>query len=60
VRALVADLRFSAQVLATLADARIEAGLTAEEMALAMKAETWAADVERFAEILEAAVGEKP
>ena len=60
VRALAADLRFSAQVLATLADARIEAGLTVEEMALAMEAEQWAGEVERFAEILEAAVGEKP
>jgi hypothetical protein len=38
----------------------VEAGLTAEEMALAMKAEAWAAEVERFAEILEAAVGPEP
>jgi hypothetical protein len=60
VRALAADLRFCAQVLATLADARVEAGLTVEEMALAMKAEAWAGEVERFAEVLEAAVGEKP
>jgi len=60
VRAVAADLRFSAQVLATLGDARVEAGLTAEEMALAMKAEAWAAEVERFAEILEAAVGPEP
>lgn len=59
VRALAADLRFCAQVLATLADARVQADLTAEEMALAMKAEPWAGEVERFAEILEAAVGEK-
>jgi hypothetical protein len=60
VRALAADLRFTAQVLATLADARIDAGLTADEFALAMKAEAWAGEVERFAEILEAAVGAKP
>jgi hypothetical protein len=45
VRALAADLRFTAQVLATLAEARIEAGLTADEFALAMKAETWSAEV---------------
>ena len=45
VGALLEDLRFTAQVLATLGDARIEAGLTAEEMALAMKAETWAAEI---------------
>ena len=45
VRALAADLRFTAEVLATLADARIEAGLTAEEMSLAMKAESWAGEV---------------
>ena len=45
VRALAADLRFTAQVLATLADARVEAGLTADEFALAMKAEVWAGEV---------------
>jgi hypothetical protein len=45
VRALAADLRFTAQVLATLAEARIEAGLTADEFALAMKAEVWAGEV---------------
>jgi hypothetical protein len=60
VRALAGDLRFTAQVLATLADARVEAGLIPEELALAMKAESWAGDVERFAEVLEAAVGAKP
>lgn len=45
VRALAADLRFTAQVLATLAEARIEAGMTADEFALAMKAEVWAGEV---------------
>ena len=45
VRALAEDLHFTAQVLATLGSARIEAGLTAEEMALAIQAETWAAEV---------------
>ena len=60
VRALAEDLRFSGQVLATLGIARVEAGLTAEELALAMKAEAWAAEVERFAESLESAVGPPP
>jgi len=60
VRALAEDLRFSGQVLATLATARVEAGLTAEELALAMKAEAWAAEVERFADSLESAVGPPP
>ena len=60
VRALAEDLRFTSHVLATLGDARVEAGLTAEELALAMKAESWAGEVERFAEILEAAVGPEP
>ncbi|HSL81469.1 MAG TPA: hypothetical protein VLF66_01755 [Thermoanaerobaculia bacterium] len=60
VRALAADLRFTGLVLTTLASVRIEAGLTAEEMALATKAESWAAEVERFAASLEAAVGPKP
>ena len=58
-RALAEDLRFTAHVLATLADARVEAGLTPKELALAMKAESWAGEVESFAEILEAAVGVK-
>ena len=60
VRALAADLRFTALVLTTLAGVRIEAGLTAEEMALATKAESWAGEVDRFAASLEAAVGPKP
>lgn len=60
VRALAHDLRFSGEVLATLGAARVEAGLTAEEMALAMKAEAWAAEVERFADSLESAVGPPP
>jgi hypothetical protein len=60
VRALAHDLRFSGQVLATLGAARVEAGLTTEEMALAMKAEAWAAEVERFADSLESAVGPPP
>ncbi|HEX6199610.1 MAG TPA: hypothetical protein VF150_05040 [Thermoanaerobaculia bacterium] len=60
VRALAEDLRFSGQVLATLGAARAEAGLTAEELALAMKAEAWAAEVERFADSLESAVGPPP
>jgi hypothetical protein len=60
VRALAADLRFTALVLTTLAGTRIAADLTAEEMALAIKAESWAAEVDRFAASLEAAVGPKP
>jgi hypothetical protein len=60
VRALAADLRFTALVLTTLAGVRLHAGLTAEEMALATKAESWAAEVDRFAASLEAAVGPKP
>jgi hypothetical protein len=60
VRALAADLRFTALVLTTLASVRIEAGLTAEEMALATKAESWAEEVDRFAASLDAAVGPKP
>ena len=60
VRALAADLRFTALVLTTLAGVRLQAGLTAEEMALATKAESWAGEVDRFAASLEAAVGPKP
>lgn len=60
VRALADDLRFTSQVLATLGDARVEAGLTAEELALAIKAEAWAGEVERFAALLGAAVGPEP
>ena len=60
VRALAADLRFTALVLTTLAGVRLQAGLTAEEMALAMKAESWAGEVDQFAASLEAAVGPKP
>jgi hypothetical protein len=60
VRALAADLRFTALVLTTLAGVRLQAGLTAEEMALAIKAESWAGEVDRFAASLEAAVGPKP
>lgn len=60
VRALAHDLRFSGEVLATLGAARVEAGLTAEERALALKAEVWAAEVERFAHSLESAVGPPP
>lgn len=60
VRALAEDLRFSGRVLATLGAVRVEAGLTAEELALAMKAEAWAAEVERFADSLESAAGPAP
>ncbi|HSL83233.1 MAG TPA: hypothetical protein VLF66_10680 [Thermoanaerobaculia bacterium] len=60
VRALAEDLRFTALVLTTLAGTRLQAGLTAEEMALATKAESWAGEVDRFAASLEAAVGPKP
>jgi len=55
-RALAADLRFTAQVLATLANARIDAGLTAEEMSLAMKAESWAGEVAGIALGIEGAL----
>ena len=56
VRALAADLHFTAQVLATLGSARIEAGLTADEFALAMKAESWAAEVAAIALGIEGAL----
>jgi hypothetical protein len=56
VRALAADLRFTPQVLSTLADARIDAGLTAEEMSLAMKAESWAGEVAAVALGIEGAL----
>lgn len=60
VRALAEDLRFTAQVLASLGAARVEAGLTAEEAALAVKSEAWAAEVDRFADSLVSAVGPSP
>jgi len=44
-RALAEDLCFSARVLSTLADARVQGGLDTEELALAMKAESWAGEV---------------
>jgi len=56
VRALAEDLRFTAQVLATLGDARIAAGLTAEEMSLAIKAESWAGEVAAIALGIEGAL----
>ena len=56
VRALAGDLRFSAQVLSTLAEARIEADLTTEEMSLAMKAESWAGEVAAIALGIEGAL----
>ena len=45
VRALAKDLRFAAQVLASLADSREAAGLTIEEHALATRCKVWAGEV---------------
>lgn len=45
VRALARDLRFSAQVLASLADAREAAGLSVPEHHLATRCQVWAGEV---------------
>jgi hypothetical protein len=60
VRAVAEDLRFSARVLAAIGDTPVYAGLMDEELRLAMKVEAWAAEVERIAEIMQAAVGPEP
>lgn len=53
VRALARDLRFAAQVLASLGEARVEAGLTPEEMALSVEAESWARELSELVEAIE-------
>jgi len=57
VRALAEDLRVSAQVLAWLESDRVAGGLTPEELALAMKAESWAREVAELVQAMEAATG---
>lgn len=59
-RALAEDLRFTGEVLASLGEERVASGLSKEEMALAMRAEAWAADAARLAEAVEASVGPPP
>lgn len=55
VRALAEDLRFSAQGLARLATVRRSPGLAPEELALAMKAESWAREVLELVRAIEGA-----
>lgn len=57
VRALAKDLRFSAEVFATLAADREEGALDAEDRALCMKAESWAAEVLALVRGIESAIG---
>jgi hypothetical protein len=57
VRALAEDLRFTGQVLASLGDAPVYAGLTAEEFALAVKADAWAAEVTALVQAMDRALG---
>jgi len=59
-RALAEDLRFTGEVLSSLGEERVASGLSKEEMALAMRAEAWAADAARLAEAVEASVGPPP
>lgn len=56
VRAVAEDLRFSAQVLAGLGEVPEEAGLSAEESALARKAESWSREVLELVRAMEGAV----
>lgn len=57
-RALARDLRFRAQVLASLGEARVEAGLTPEELALPLKAESWARELSELVRTIEGSLGE--
>ena len=57
VRAVAKDLRFSAAVLASLGDSRRATSLTAEELSLAKRSETWAAEVMTLVRAMEGAVG---
>lgn len=56
-RAAAEDLRLAGQALGALAEERLEAGLDREEMALAMKAEAWGAEVARLAAEVDSALG---
>lgn len=56
VRALAADLRFCAQVFATLAATREAAGLTIEEHHLATRSQQWAAEILALALDIEGAL----
>lgn len=56
VRALAGDLQFTSQVFETLGEAQIEAGLTRDEIALSVQAESWAAEVMALVRAMEAAL----
>ena len=57
VRAVAQDLRFSADVLASLGDSQRATDLAAEELSLAMRVETWAAEVLVLVRAIESALG---
>lgn len=57
VRAIVQDLRFSADVLASLGGSQGTTDLTAEELSLAIRSETWAAEVMTLVRAIESALG---
>ena len=56
VGALAEDLRFTGQVLASLGDTPMYAGLTAEELALTVKAAAWAAEVTAVVQAMDRAL----
>lgn len=57
VRALARDLRVTAEVLASLADSREEAGLTIPEHELATRCQAWATEVTALVLGIEGALG---
>jgi hypothetical protein len=60
VRAVVADLRFGAQVLASLAETPIFAGMTQADLDLARQMKVWAGEVVAVVLAVEGAMGEPP
>lgn len=48
----------TAEVLASLGEERVEAGFTAEEMVLSMKAESWARELSELVSAIEGSLGD--
>lgn len=57
VRALAEDLRFTGQALVSLGDTPVYAGLTTEELGLAVKADAWGAEVTALVQAMDRALG---